>query len=269
MADLPTLFISHGAPDTAIADTAAARFLKTYGATLARPKAIVVASAHFEVEGRVAVTADAEPETIHDFGGFDPSLYAMRYDAPGEPALAAEIADMLSAAGFRAEAITGRGFDHGTWMPLSLLYPDADIPVVQVSVDPTRDAAHHMALGAVLRPLRARDVLVIGSGSFTHNLGEAFKALRRGARDAEVPDWVDAFVSWMDEKIRAGDLAALRRWRKEAPFAVENHPTDEHLMPLFVALGAAAGVGDGGLKAETIHESREFGALAMDAYAFR
>jgi 4,5-DOPA dioxygenase extradiol len=268
MSRLPTVFISHGSPDTAIADTAAAAFMKSFGAELPRPKAIVVASAHFEVEGGVAISHDAEPETIHDFGGFDRRLYEMQYPAPGEPALAERIAADLQSAGFRASPVDARGFDHGTWVPLSLIFPQADIPVVQVSVDPTRDAAYHLKLGQALAALRDEGVLVIGSGSFTHNLGEAFKALRAGRRDAEVPDWVGAFVEWMAERILAGDHDALADYRRRAPHAVANHPTDEHLMPLYVAIGAAMGAGGANWTAEPIHSSSEFGVLAMDAYAF-
>ncbi|WP_099866701.1 DODA-type extradiol aromatic ring-opening family dioxygenase [Pararhizobium haloflavum] len=263
---LPTIFISHGSPDTAIADTAAATFLKGFAATIARPRAIIVVSAHFEVEGGVAVTADAMPETIHDFGGFDRKLYEIRYGAPGLPGLAADIARRLTEQGFKARTIGDRGFDHGTWVPLSLIYPEADIPVVQVSVDPGRDAAYHMSLGRALADLRGEDVLIIGSGSFTHNLGEAFKALRAGRRDAPVPDWVAEFAAWMDDRIRAGDEQALTGWLEQAPHAARNHPTPEHLMPLFVAIGAANR--NAGWRADAIHASNEFGALAMDAYAF-
>jgi 4,5-DOPA dioxygenase extradiol len=268
MTVFPSLFISHGSPDTAIADTAAAAFMRRFGETMPKPKAIVVASAHFEVGGGVAVSADAKPETIHDFGGFDRALYEIHYDAPGAPALAEDIAAELTEAGFRAQAVHGRGFDHGTWVPLSMIYPDADIPVVQVSVDPTKDAAYHMALGQALAGLRERDILVIGSGSFTHNLGEAFKLLRTGQRQAPVPEWVEDFVTWMDDRIRAGDIEALKRWRQQAPFAVENHPTDEHLMPLFVAIGAAIGKETRRFDAQALHSSQEFGVLSMDAYAF-
>ena len=268
MSRMPSLFISHGSPDTVLADTAATAFMKRYAAEIERPKAIVVASAHFEVSGRVAVSVDADPETIHDFGGFDQRLYEMHYSAPGEPDLAKRIVADLEGAGFKAQAASNRGFDHGTWVPLALLYPDADIPVVQVSVDPTQDAAYHLRLGRALASLADEDILVIGSGSFTHNLGEAFKALRAGRRDADVPDWVAAFAEWMDARIREGDMAALEDWTAQAPHALQNHPTPEHLMPLYVAIGAALGEGGREWKAEPIHSSREFGALAMDAYAF-
>lgn len=263
MPALPALFISHGSPDIAIADTAAADFLKTLAADLPRPRAIVVASAHFE-DDEARATMDAHPETIHDFGGFDPRLYAMTYPAPGDPQLAGDIVARLRAAGFEAAGATGRGFDHGAWVPLSLIYPKADIPVIEVSIDPAEGPDYHLRLGAALRGLREAGVLVIGSGSFTHNLREAFGNIRQGRRTVETPDWVSAFADWMTDRIVAGDREALIDYRAKAPFARENHPTDEHLMPLFVALGA----GGEGAKAKRLHDSRDFGVLAMEAFAF-
>lgn len=263
-APLPTLFISHGSPDTVIADSEAAAWLKQMAADLPRPKAIVVASAHFEVSGSVVVSADPDPETIHDFGGFAPELYAMQYPAPGEPKLAQRIAGALKAAGLSARAVDSRGFDHGVWVPLKLAYPDAGIPVVSVSVDPNKGPEHHFRLGQALSGLGAEGVLVIGSGSFTHNLGEAFKLLRKGTRVAEVPDWVESFTGWMNARLAKNDVAALLDYRNAAPFAVENHPTDEHLLPLYVAMGAAGERGT----ARLVHDSAEFGVLAMTMWRF-
>ncbi|MDF1607412.1 class III extradiol ring-cleavage dioxygenase [Hoeflea sp. YIM 152468] len=263
-APLPALFISHGSPDTAIADTAAAGWLKRLAAELPRPRAIVVVSAHFEVTGHVAVSADPKPETIHDFGGFAPELYAIQYPAPGEPELARQIAGRLQTAGFAARAVDSRGFDHGVWVPLTLIYPDAQIPVVSVSVDPQQGPAHHYRLGQALAGLGRDGVLVIGSGSFTHNLGEAFKALRTGKRTAPVPGWVQAFTTWMGERLAANDIAGLLAYRATAPFAVENHPTDEHLLPLYVAMGAAGETGT----AQLLHDSAEFGVLSMSMWRF-
>lgn len=261
---LPALFISHGSPDTVIADTQAAGWLRQMARDLPRPRAIVVVSAHFEVSGSVAVSADPQPETIHDFGGFAPELYAMQYPAPGEPELAQRITGDLQAAGFSARAVDSRGFDHGVWVPLKLAYPDADIPVVSVSVDPNKGPEHHFRLGQALSGLGTEGVLVIGSGSFTHNLGEAFKALRGGNRAASVPDWVQDFTGWMNGRLAANDIEALLDYRNRAPFAARNHPTDEHLMPLYVALGAAGEGGTGHL----VHDSAEFGVLAMSMWRF-
>lgn len=263
-AAFPALFISHGSPDTAIADTQAAAWLRQLATELPRPRAIVVASAHFEVSGSVSVSADADPETIHDFGGFAPELYAMQYPAPGEPDLARRIAGELRAAGFEACAVENRGFDHGVWVPLKLIYPDASIPVVSLSIDPRQGPEHHYRLGQALAGLGNEGVLVIGSGSFTHNLGAAFKALRAGQRELDVPDWVRAFTVWMNARLAANDVAALIDYRAQAPFAVENHPTDEHLLPLYVALGAAGH----GAAARLMHDSSDFGVLAMTMWQF-
>ncbi|AKI00255.1 hypothetical protein IMCC20628_01539 [Hoeflea sp. IMCC20628] len=261
---MPALFLSHGSPDTAIADTQAAAWLRQLAADLPRPRAIVVASAHFEVAGSVVVSADPHPETIHDFGGFAPELYAIEYPAPGDPELAQRIASDLQSAGFSARAVAKRGFDHGVWVPLTLAYPEADIPVVSLSVDPSKGPEHHYRLGQALAGLGREGVLIIGSGSFTHNLGEAFKALRTGQRQLAVPVWVQQFSDWMNEKIAANDIAALLDYRRLAPYAVENHPTDEHLLPLYVALGAAGEAG----RAKLVHDSAEFGVLAMTMWRF-
>lgn len=263
MSTQPALFISHGSPDIAIADTQARRFLSDFAGTVPKPDSIVVVSAHFEAGG-VAITGDAQPSTVHDFGGFSPELYEIEYSAPGNPDLAVRMACLMHAAGLSAGLVADHGFDHGTWVPLSLMYPDADIPVVQVSVDPHAGPGHHLKVGRALEPLRRENTLVIGSGSMTHNLKEAFAALRCGKRDAETPDWVAQFVDWMEFKIKAGDLEALLDYRCRAPFALENHPTDEHLMPLYSAIGAA---GDGWTPRK-LHTSQDFGVLSMDAYAF-
>lgn len=261
---MPALFVSHGSPDTAIADTEASAFLKSVAASLPRPRAIVVASAHFEVSGGVAVTADAAPETIYDFGGFQQELYQLRYPAPGKPDLAQAIAAKLDESGFPAQAVTGRGFDHGVWVPLILMYPDADIPVVAVSVDPEQGPDYHFRLGRALAELGRQGILVIGSGSFTHNLREAFVHLRQGIRKVEVPDWVGGFTDWMTDRLEAGDIDSLLAYRNLAPHAARNHPTDEHLMPLYVAMGAAGE----GFRSTKLHDSDDFGVLSMAMWRF-
>ncbi|MEM6462086.1 MAG: class III extradiol ring-cleavage dioxygenase [Pseudomonadota bacterium] len=263
MSKIASLFISHGSPDIALADTAASEFLRRYAQDLPRPEAIVVVSAHFEAGG-VAVTGDAKPQTIHDFGGFSDELYKIRYEAPGCPALAGRIACMMQEAGLAAGVVQNRGFDHGTWVPLSLMYPQADIPVVQVSVDPHAGPVHHFKIGRSLEPLRNENILVIGSGSMTHNLKEALAALRDGERCAAVPPWVAKFAQWMEKRIASSDTEALLAYRQRAPYAVDNHPTEEHLLPLFSAVGAAGDSWNG----SKIHASMDFGVLAMDAYAF-
>jgi 4,5-DOPA dioxygenase extradiol len=262
---LPTLFLSHGSPMIALQDSPARRFLVDYGATLPRPRAIVVASAHFETPMPV-VSTDPAPEMIYDFGNFDPRLFEIVYPAPGAPNLAMAVAQRLQAAGLSPRVTPKRGYDHGTWIPLALMYPDADIPVVQVSIQPNADPAHHLAVGRALAGLAEENVLVIGSGSLTHNLGEVFDRRRGGFRPLEGPidAWAVAFSDWFAEKIAGNDVAALVDYRRQAPEAVRNHPHDDHLLPLYVALGAAGE----GARPDRIHTSGQHGSLMMDAYAW-
>ena len=261
-AALPALFVSHGAPNIVLQTSASRDFLATLGDRLPRPRAIVSISAHFNAI-RPAVVADPKPGMIYDFGGFERELYSMTYPAPGEPALAMDVAERLAAAGLEPALVAERGFDHGTWVPLKLIYPDADIPVVQLSVQPRRDPRHHWEIGRALEPLRHEGVLILGSGAMTHNLHAAFGAFG-GLRplDEAAPQWVTAFADWIADKVAAHDVEALLDYRERAPFAGRNHPTDEHLLPFFVALGAG---GPDGLR---IHDATNHGVLAMDAYRF-
>jgi 4,5-DOPA dioxygenase extradiol len=259
MTRLPTLFLSHGSPMLALDDSEAGRFLDVLGSRWPRPRAIVVASAHYETSVP-AVGGAAAPATVHDFGGFPPALHAMRYPAPGDPELALRIADLLRATGREVRVDARRGLDHGVWVPLHRIYPRADIPVVPISVDPHADAQAHLALGAALAPLRDEQVLVIGSGGFVHNLG----ALDWRDPAAPMPAWARGFADWMRERLAAGDVTALLQWQGLAPEWRRAHPTIEHLMPLFVALGAAGPEA----RVETLHRSHEYGSLALDAFAF-
>lgn len=257
----PALFVSHGAPNMILYDSPARRFLAGLGETLPKPKAIVSVSAHF-MASRPTVVADPAPGMIYDFGGFEPELYEMVYPAPGEPQLAAEVAERLAAAGLDPAVKAERGYDHGTWVPLKLICPAADVPVVQLSVEPRLDPRHHYEVGRALADLRREGVLVLGSGSLTHNLHEVFGPTGMRALDAPRPSWVGEFSDWIAEKVAARDVEALLDYRRRAPNAVRNHPTDEHLLPLFVALGA------GGEEGVRIHDSNNFAVLAMDAYSF-
>ena len=243
---LPTLFLSHGAPTLPLVQAPASDFLRHLGETIERPRAIVVASAHWETE-RPEVNAVTHNDTIHDFYGFPRALYELRYPAPGDPALAERILGLLAQAGLPGAVDTTRGLDHGAWVPLLLAYPGADIPVLQVSVQSHLGPAHHARLGAALAPLRAEGVLLVGSGSWTHDL----RRFRGQAQDApEQPD-VTAFADWMDRAVREGQREDLIDYRKRAPYAADNHPTEEHLLPLYVALGAAGP----DAKAERLHSS--------------
>ena len=249
---LPAIFVSHGAPTLPFDDVPARDFLRGLGAQLGRPRGIVVMSAHWETVAPVA-NAVAVNGTIHDFGGFPRWLYELQYPAPGDAALAAEVAALVG-----GTVDTARGLDHGAWVPLKLMYPQADIPVVQLSVQPQRDAAHHIALGRTLAKLRADNVLVMGSGGFVHNLRQIAPP---GSPEA---DWSKQFSDWMHEKLMAGDEAALADWQAQAPNAQQAQPTPEHFLPLFFALGA----GGENAKAARLHTSATFGSLRMDSYSF-
>lgn len=257
----PVLFISHGSPMLAIEDSPARKFLLGYGKEIGKPRAIVVASAHFGTS-RPAVVGDAHPGMIYDFGGFPDALYHIVYPAPGDPVVAMKVAGLLQAAGLAPAVVTGRGFDHGAWVPLSLMYPDADVPVVQFAVQPHLGPAHHVALGRALVSLKDEGIVVIGSGSATHNLHEFFHA--RHAPEEQAPEWVAKFDAWVRAKVAEGAVDDLIHYRERAPFARENHPTEEHFLPLHVAVGAAGE----GAKGELIHSSYANGVLSMDAYRF-
>lgn len=243
---LPSLFISHGSPMLALNKTPAHAFLRELGKQLS-PKAVVVVSAHWESLA-LKVSISAKPETIHDFGGFPRELFECQYPAPGEPELAERLAELLGAE--RVE----RGFDHGAWVPLSLMFPEANVPVVSVSLPVRWSNAELVTLGEHLSALREENILVIGSGSLTHNL---YEILPQGS---PMPAWVDEFAHWVNGRVTANDRAALLDW-EHAPKARENHPTPEHFQPLLVAMGA-------GGKATQLHHSVEHGVLAMDVYQF-
>lgn len=245
----------------AIEPSPARDFLAGLGATLARPDAILMVSAHFD-EPVLSLTGSAQPPTIHDFGGFPDILYQQHYPAPGAPGLADDVAEMLRQAGHDVRIDPARGLDHGAWVPLMLLYPDAEIPVLQLSIDSRRSPEWHIALGSALAPLRDRNVLIIGSGSMTHNLRAFFT--ERPAIDARPPEWVSAFADWIDARLIAGDAVAVTDLMARAPGALRNHPTPDHILPLHVAMGA----GGVPLHARRLHRSTTYGVLAMDAYAF-
>jgi 4,5-DOPA dioxygenase extradiol len=262
---LPTVFISHGSPMHAVAAGRAGEAWSSLGRRLPRPRAVLVASAHWETELPMVGTA-RQPETIHDFGGFPQELYRIRYPAPGAPDIAQRAIELLNAAGMPATPNGCRGLDHGAWVPLRRLFPDADVPVAQVSIQPSLDASHHLRVGAALAPLVADGVLILASGHMTHNLREWIAdARRRGAmtideRDPE--DYVREFTAWIDDALRRGDRDALARWAEAAPHARRAHPTPEHFLPLMVAVGAA-GDAPG---VEHIDAGVDSGVLAMDAY---
>ena len=259
MTQLPTLFVSHGAPSLVTDDSPARRFLTSLGRRLGKPKAILLLSAHFDTPAST-VTASLAPETIYDFRGFPEALYDITYPAPGDPDLARRVRDLLSAAGATTRLDEDRGLDHGAWVPLSLMYPAADVPVVQLSICARRGPGYHFWLGKHLQPLRDTGVLIVGSGGATHNLAHALRA----SHDDPAPNWVLTFREWLAEAVSGDRRDLLANYRNVAPDAIRNHPTEEHFLPLLCAMGATAA----GEPCRRIHTSESFGALAMDMYLF-
>lgn len=255
---LPSLFVSHGSPMLVFEKEPASDFLRDVSATLpVRPRGIVVISAHWETTRPVVMTTP-HPETIHDFAGFPKELYELHYRAAGDAELSNRIVTLLNAAGIDTDTDHHRGLDHGAWNPLMLMYPAADIPVVQLSVQPHHDARWHYEMGKAIAPLREDNILILGSGNLTHNLREAFRA----HHDAP-PSWVTEFSQWIATHVSSGNINSLLHWAS-APHALKNHPTPEHILPFFVAMGA----GGTPLHAQRLHDSIDLGVLAMDAYSF-
>ena len=257
MASLPSVFLSHGSPMHALDPGAAGEAWRSLGRRLPKPRAVVIASAHWETNLPM-LTGAAKPQTIHDFSGFPEPLYRLRYPALGAPEVAQRAQSLLKAQGLTAAIDGCRGLDHGAWAPLLYVYPDANVPVVQISVQPALGTRHHLGVGRALRPLADEEVLLVGSGHMTHNL-------RDWARDTGKADpYAREFRDWVKEKMEKGDLEALADYRSLAPHAARAHPTDEHFLPLFFALGASANQA----KPERIYDGIESGVLAMDSYLF-
>jgi 4,5-DOPA dioxygenase extradiol len=259
---LPTLFVSHGAPTLAIEPGVPAyTFLAGLGKRFPGITAVLCISAHWNTP-RPAVNAVMKPATIHDFSGFPKELYGITYPAPGAPALSRRVAGLMEAAGLPCDTDTGRGLDHGAWVPLMLMYPAAGIPVVQLSIQGHLDPAHHLALGEAIAPLRHERVLVIGSGGAVHPLGDPGVSLGAGL---PTDGWATAFNEWLNPVVTSGDTKSLVRYRELAPSAVHAQYYPDHFMPLLAALGAAGP----GAKGTVIHQSWYWGNLGMGAYEFR
>lgn len=256
----PALFVPHGAPTFALHPGAAGAALAATARTLARPRAIVIVSAHWETAMPTVGFAD-RPETLYDFWGFPEELYTLRYPATGCREAAQEVVAALEAAGLPVQRDEQRGLDHGAWIPLRLMFPDADAPVIPLSLQSRSGPEAAWRLGQALASLAAQGFLVIGSGNMTHNLGDFQRVRRNGG---QTPAYVREFAEWMADRLAARDLPALLDYRRQAPGAVQAHPTDEHLLPLYVALGA----GGNAARIERFHAGLDDYVLAMDAYAF-
>lgn len=254
---LPSLFVSHGAPTFALEPGLAGPRLRALGEALPRPRAILIISPHWMTRD-LRITGNAAPETIHDFGGFAPALYRLQYPAAGHPALASELAELLTEAGWPASLDLQRGLDHGAWVPLLHLYPQADIPVLQLSMPTDLEPESAYALGQALAPLSNQGILVIGSGSLTHNL---YEALGHSPGDAE---YASEFSAWVRNAVHNGQHQQLKQTLTLAPHASRAHPTSEHFLPLLVALGAAHGRTD----ATVLEGGLDYGVLSMDSFVF-
>jgi len=252
------LFVSHGAPTFALQPGQLGPRLVSLGQQLERPRALLVVSPHWMTHG-VRVATSSAPETVHDFGGFDRALYRIQYPAPGHPELAARTLEVLRAAGWPAEADPAQGLDHGAWVPIRFLYPEADVPVFQVSLPVTLTPQQAFALGQALQPLRDEGVMIVGSGSMTHNLQEF-----RMQGDGQDAEYAREFAAWVRQAVEARDDQRLVDTLRIAPHAQRAHPTSEHFLPLLVAAGAAAGDAD----VQMLEGGITYGVLSMDSYLF-
>jgi 4,5-DOPA dioxygenase extradiol len=252
----PAVFVSHGAPGMIIEDCPTRDFFRQLGKDIGRPKAIVSISAHWTT-AEPRVTMHPQPPTLHDFSGFPEELYSLTYPAPGEPVLAKRILTLLNIHGIAGDQDLSRGFDHGTWAPLMLMYPEADIPVVQLSLQPGKGAKYHVELGRALRPLRDEGVLILASGSATHNLRDYF------GRNigSEPPVYVREFAEWLKRVISEGAADELLDYAQQGPYAIKNHPTPEHFLPLFAAMA-------GEKKGRILHDAYTYGILSMMAISW-
>ena len=261
MARAPALFVAHGSPTFGLEAGEFGETLRRFAERIPRPDAIVVASAHWEAPWPIRVTAAAAPPLIYDFGGFPRALYELRYPAPGSPALAAEVVRLLSEKSLPAAPDPRRGWDHGVWIPLRLLYPEADVPVVEVSLPIPRDPATVLRMGAALAPLRERNVLLLGSGGIVHNLGRA----RLDRPDGPVDDWARQFDTWVRQGVDRREKEEIARYQERAPHASLAVPESEHFDPLLFALGAA----DDADVTEEVASGFQYSNLSLTSLAFR
>jgi 4,5-DOPA dioxygenase extradiol len=251
---MPSLFISHGAPSIALEEDDFTRAVAAYGKSLSAARAIAIVSAHWQARS-VRVNAVAHPETIYDFGGFAEELYRIRYEAPGDPALAREISALLGGAALEES----RGWDHGLWVPLRILLPDANVPIVEIAQPYPTTPADLMRIGQALAPLRDRGVVIAGSGGIVHNL----RAVHLADKNAPVDDWAREFDDWFATHLAARDFATLTRYRDLAPHANLAVPTPEHFEPIFITLGASRDSDS----LSTIYEGFHYGNLSMRTFA--
>jgi 4,5-DOPA dioxygenase extradiol len=255
---IPAIFLSHGAPTLAVDEGHETRAWAELASTLPRPKSILAVSAHWDTRDP-EVSAAPRPETIHDFSGFPSALYEQRYPAPGAAELASRVQALLRQAGIACKVDPARGLDHGAWVPLKWMYPKADIPVTQLSVQSHRGPAHHLKLGEAIAALRDESVLVLATGGIVHNLRD-LEWDKRGTREAAT--WAREFNDWIADRVELKAVDDLLAYRERAPNARRSHPTEDHFAPFFVALGA------GGLPARRLDLGFDLGTLGLDGYVF-
>jgi len=244
---------------SALGGDAHAAALKRFGDSHGDLRAILVVSAHWQTTGPLRITAWEHAPLVYDFGGFPDELYRIQYPAPGDPVLAGRIAEHLRAAGHDTALETSRGLDHGAWVPLLLAWPEARIPVIQLSL-PDAPPSVLLRLGESLRPLRGDGILVVGSGVIVHNL----RHLQIWNKEAPAEPWAAEFDEWVARHVESGNTAELAAYRSRGPNAILAAPTPEHFDPLFITLGAAAP----GERVQSIFEGFQYGTLSMRSFAF-
>lgn len=254
---MPSLFISHGSPDLMLRNTPAKLFLENLAKALPLPKAILIISPHWSTE-QLAITSNIDKKTIYDFGGFPQALYQMNYPSPSDENLALEIKTLIENHHLKVYNDPKRGLDHGAWMPLSLIYPNKEIPVIQLSLLYQKEPMFQYNLGKILRLIRPQNVLIIASGTFTHNLRDSFNLMKNHQYEKQLPYTKD-FVKWFDDNLNHDEM--LFDYRHLAPNYHENHPTDEHFLPFFITLGTKFD----NEKLIKIHDSVDAG-MSMNAY---
>lgn len=254
---IPSYFIAHGAPSLVLEDHAYTKMLKQFAGHIPKPKAIVIFSAHWE-ESIQTISAVDHHHVIYDFGGFQEELYKMTYPARGSRPLSEQIQWLFSRQEIASKLNEERGLDHGAWAVLKLIYPDADIPVVALSVNRYLTNEQQYYIGKALSELREQDVLIIGSGGTVHHLS------RLNWRSDHVDEWAEAFDQWLDHKLETWDIDALMNYRELAPHATEAVPTSEHFIPLLLAMGS----GDKNRRAKLLHRSYQYGNLSLSCWQF-
>lgn len=257
----PLVFISHGSPMVGVEKDAYTKALRRMGEDLPLPRAIVVVSAHWESPAPIRVTGSERPKLVYDFSGFPEELYQLRYPSPGNPDLGREIVDLVSQAGFEAKLDPNRGLDHGAWVPMIHAYPDAKVPLLEMTLPIPRSAPELLKLGQALAPLRRQGILLVGSGGVVHNLGR----LHWDDKDAPVDPWARRFDDWIRARLEKKEVEQIRDYATAAPESKVAVPTSEHFDPLFFVLGASSEAD----RVVDVYEGFQYGNLSMRTFILR